>query len=619
MARSRQVIKALMGGAVCVAALLTPALAVQASVQPQTQAQTSAGIVEAMRQRPPQDEVIYFLLPDRFANGDTSNDHGGYAPDRLVSGFDAANPEFYHGGDLAGIIDRLDYLQSLGATAVWMAPIFKNKPVQPTAGRPMAGFHGYWITDFTRPDPHFGEPETMKALVAAAHARGIKVYLDIVTNHTADVIQYRECPKNDCAYRSVADYPYTRQGGVDGAPINEGFRGDGSAADFARLTNPNWAYTPYVPAGEETVKVPAWLNDPIYYHNRGDSTFRNESSTHGDFAGLDDLFTENPRVVEGMIEIFGGWIDEYGIDGFRIDTAKHVNPEFWQAFVPAILERAKARGIPNFHIFGEVYDHDPAGLARHTRIDKLPAVLDFAFQSVATDVATGAKAPHDLALMFAADALYEGGAQAALQLPTFLGNHDMGRIGGFIHKAHPQADDAELLARSKLAHALMMFSRGVPTLYYGDEQGFAGEGGYGGGRQDMWDSQVEAYRNEPRLGGHRPAYDQQAPLYQAIAEMARLRAGDANLRRGLQTVRAAAEEPGLFAFTRAIAEQPGETLVVFNTGAKPLNANIQVDIDSVRWSTTRGDCPATSIAPGTVRVSLAPFEYMICKSEGPSA
>ncbi len=617
MARSRQVMKALVSGAVSVAALLTPALAAQASARPQIQ--PPAGVVEAMRQRPPQDEVIYFLLPDRFANGDASNDHGGYAPDRLASGFDATSPEFYHGGDLAGIIERLDYLQSLGATAVWMAPIFKNKPVQPTAGRPMAGFHGYWITDFTRPDPHFGEPETMKALVAAAHARGIKVYLDIVTNHTADVIQYRECPENDCAYRSVADYPYTRQGGVDGAPINEGFRGDGSAADFARLTNPNWAYTPYVPAGEETVKVPAWLNDPIYYHNRGDSTFRNESSTHGDFAGLDDLFTENPRVIEGMIEIFGGWIDEYGIDGFRIDTAKHVNPEFWQAFVPAILERARARGIPNFHIFGEVYDPDPAGLARHTRVDKLPAVLDFAFQSVATDVATGARTPHDLALMFAADALYEGGAEAALQLPTFLGNHDMGRIGGFIHKAHPAAGDAELLARSKLAHALMMFSRGVPTLYYGDEQGFAGEGGYGGGRQDMWESQVEAYRNEPRLGGHRPAYDQQAPLYLAIAEMARLRAGDANLRRGLQTVRAAAEEPGLFAFTRAIAGQPGETLVVFNTGATPLEANIQVDVDSVRWSAARGDCPATSIAPGTVRVSLAPFEYMICKSEGPSA
>lgn len=578
----------------------------------------AASTVEAMRQRPPQDEVIYFLLPDRFANGDAANDHGGYAPDRLASGFDPSSPEFYHGGDLAGVIQKLDYLQGLGVTAIWMAPIFKNKPVQPTAGRPMAGFHGYWITDFTRPDPHFGEPETMKALVAAAHARGMKVYLDIVTNHTADVIQYRECPANDCAYRSVADYPYTRRGGVDGAPINDGFRGDGGAADFARLTDPTWAYTPYVPAGEETAKVPAWLNDPLLYHNRGDSTFRGENSTHGDFAGLDDLFTENPRVVQGMIEIFGDWIDDYGIDGFRIDTAKHVNPEFWQAFVPAVMERAKARGIPNFHIFGEVYDPDPAGLARHTRVDRLPAVLDFAFQSVATDVANGAKAPDALATMFAADALYEGGPEAALQLPTFLGNHDMGRIGGFVLKAHPQASDDELLARTTLAHALMMFSRGVPTLYYGDEQGFAGGGGYGGGRQDMWDGQVESYRTERRIGGLRAPYDRQAPLYRAIAEMTRLRAADPALRRGLQTVRAAAETPGLFAISRRLPGQTGETLVVFNTGTEPLSANVAVDPSSTRWTAARGSCPIAAAAPGVIRVTVPPLDYMICASEGPA-
>ncbi len=589
------------------------------AVSAQTSAQTpAASTIEAMRQRPPQDEVIYFLLPDRFANGDAGNDHGGYAPDRLVSGFDPSSPEFYHGGDLAGVIQKLDYLQGLGATAIWLAPVFKNKPVQPTVGRPMAGFHGYWITDFTRPDPHFGEPETMKALVEAAHARGMKVYLDIVTNHTADVIQYRECPKNDCAYRSVADYPWTRRGGVDGAAINDGFRGDGGPEDFARLTDPTWAYTPYIPAGEETVKVPAWLNDPLLYHNRGDSTFRGESSTHGDFAGLDDLFTENPRVVQGMIEIFGDWIDDYGIDGFRIDTAKHVNPEFWQAFVPAMMERARARGIPNFHIFGEVYDHDPAELARHTRVDKLPTVLDFAFQSVATDVANGAKAPDALAKMFAADALYEGGAEAALQLPTFLGNHDMGRIGGFVLKAHPQASDAELLARTTLAHALMMFSRGVPTLYYGDEQGFAGGGGYGGGRQDMWDGQVETYRTEQRIGGLRDAYDREAPLYRAISEMARLRAADPALRRGAQTVRAAAEAPGLFAISRALPAQAGETLVVFNTGTEPLSANVVVDPSSTRWTAARGSCPTASAAPGVVRVTVPPLDYMICVSEGPA-
>ncbi len=601
----------MMASAAARLALATAAAAIASSVLAQSPDQT-------FRQRPPQDEVIYFLLPDRFANGDAGNDDGGYGPDPQVSGFDPANPEFYHGGDLAGVIQQLDYIQGLGATAVWLAPVFKNKPVQPTAGRLMAGAHGYWITDFTRPDPHFGEPETMKALVEAAHARGMKVYLDIVTNHTADVIQYRECSTGECGYRSVADYPWTRRGGVDGAPINDGFRGDGGAADFARLTEPTWAYTPYVPAGEENVKVPAWLNDPLLYHNRGDSTFRSESSTFGDFAGLDDLFTENPRVVQGMIEIFGDWIDEYGIDGFRIDTAKHVNPEFWQAFVPAMLERARARGIPNFHIFGEVYDHDPAVLARHTRIDGLPAVLDFAFQSVATDVANGVKAPDALQRLFDADALYEGGAEAALQLPTFLGNHDMGRIGSFVLKAHPTADDEELLARTTLAHALMMFSRGVPTLYYGDEQGFAGDGGYGGARQDMWESQVEAYSSERRIGGPRAPYDRDAPLYRRIAEMARLRADNPALRGGLQIGRAAAEAPGLFAFSRRLDDQPGETLVLFNTGVTPLTTNVSVDPASQRWTASRGACPAASVAPGVVRVTLAPLDYMVCVSESPA-
>lgn len=163
--------------------------------------------------------------------------------------------------------------------------------------------------------------------------------MDIVVNHTADVIQYKECPESRCAYRGVADYPYTRQGGVAGAPINDGFDGK----DFRKLKRTDWAYTPYVPVGQEHAKKPDWLNDPIYYHNRGDSTFAGESSLLGDFATLDDVFTENPRVVAGFIEVYGQWIDDFGVDGFRIDTARHVNPEFWQAFVPAMLARAKAR------------------------------------------------------------------------------------------------------------------------------------------------------------------------------------------------------------------------------------------------------------------------------------
>ena len=153
------------------------ATVLMSAVAGSTLAQTAPApaVLEALRQRPPQDEVIYFLLPDRFANGDPANDHGGYAPQRLVSGFDPTDTDFYHGGDLAGVIQRLDYIQGLGATAVWLAPIFKNKPVQTHGDYTGAAHHGYWITDFTTVDPHFGDEATMRALVDAAHARGMKV------------------------------------------------------------------------------------------------------------------------------------------------------------------------------------------------------------------------------------------------------------------------------------------------------------------------------------------------------------------------------------------------------------------------------------------------------------
>ncbi|MEA2978632.1 MAG: neopullulanase, partial [Alphaproteobacteria bacterium] len=124
----------------------------------------------AYRSRLPEDEVIYFVLPDRFENGDLSNDRGGLTGDRFATGYDPASKGFYHGGDIKGLIKRLDYIQGLGATALWVAPIFKNKPVQGGPGQESAGYHGYWITDFTEVDPHFGTNADFKALVDAVHA-----------------------------------------------------------------------------------------------------------------------------------------------------------------------------------------------------------------------------------------------------------------------------------------------------------------------------------------------------------------------------------------------------------------------------------------------------------------
>jgi glycosidase len=574
------------------------------------------------RARPPEDEVVYFVLPDRFANGDPANDRGGLKGGRLVTGFDPTDKAFYHGGDLKGLIRHLDYIQGLGATAIWVGPIFKNKPVQGPKGQESAGYHGYWITDFTTVDPHFGTEADFKALVDAAHARGMKVYMDIVCNHTADVIRYREGEAAGYAYRSKADYPFTRRGGIDGAAINAGFGGDDdpSPANWAKLTDPAFAYTPYVPKGEEHEKKPDWLNDPIYYHNRGNSNWHGESALYGDFSGLDDLATENPRVVQGMIDIYASWIDRFGVDGFRIDTARHVDPAFWRAFVPAMLARAKADGIPNFHIFGEVatQDIDPGFTARWTHIAALPAVLDMPFASAAVQAVSGRIGTDGIAKVLEEDVLYAGGEKAALQLPTFVGNHDFGRLAMFVKAANPAIGREELLARVRLGYAMVLTLRGVPGIYYGDEQGFAGHGGDQLARQDMFASQVKEYNDEPLVGTDATTaqdnFDPSHPLYREIAALAKLRLATPALTEGLSKIRTSSEKPGLLAVSRFDPASGREVLLAYNTSPAPVTALIEVEARSARFVALAGTCPAAAAAPGAIMLTLPAFGYAVCKA-----
>lgn len=583
----------------------------------------SAADAQSFRSRLPEDEVVYFLLPDRFENGDSGNDRGGLKGDRLQTGFDPTHKGFYHGGDLKGLTARLDYIQALGATAVWLGPIYRNKPVQGAPGQESAGYHGYWITDFTRVDPHFGTNQDLETFVAAAHGRGIKVYLDIITNHTADVIAYKECPHTSCVYRSPADYPYTRRGGLSGEAINSGFAGETvrTPDNFARLTRPDYAYTPFVAREEQQVKVPAWLNDPIWYHNRGDTNFRGESTLLGDFVGLDDLMTENPRVVDGFIEIYGRWIDEFGIDGFRIDTAKHVNAEFWQAFVPAMLDRARAKGIPNFHIFGEVATDriDPALLARSTRVDRLPSVLDFAFRAAVVDTVAGSAPTEVLTHLFNSDVLYDGGPRTAIQLPTFVSNHDVGRFGHFVRRAFPAADDAEVLRRTILAHAMMFTLRGVPVIYAGDEQGFAGDGGDQDAREDMFASQVAVYNDNRLIGSSATTaqsnFDPQHPVFRAIVRLAQLRQEQPALRRGEQVIRNFRDTPGLFSVSRIDPQTGHEIVIAFNTSTEPVDANVAIDVRSSAFNALHGTCSPSAWAPGSYRVRMAPLDFIVCAAE----
>ena len=575
------------------------------------------------RARLPQDEVVYFVLPDRFANGDPANDRGGIKGDRLKTGFDPAAKGFYHGGDLKGLTAHLDYIQALGATAVWFAPVFKNKPVQGAKGDESAGYHGYWITDFSQVDPHFGTNAEFKAFVDAAHARGMKVYMDIVANHTADVIRFREGAAAGYPYRGKGAFPVSRRGGLGGAPINPGFGDDSdpSPANWAALTDPGFAYTPELPKGEERAKTPAWLNDPIWYHNRGNTDWRGESAQYGDFVGLDDLATENPRVLAGFIEIYGSWIDRFGIDGFRIDTAKHVNAEFWRGFVPAMLARAKARGIPNFHIFGEVAtsDYDPALLASWTRNAGLPATLDFAFAHAAVAAAGGAAGTQELARLIDDDVLYEGGAPTALIQPTFLGNHDSGRIGLLLSQQAPTAGASELLARAMLAHAMLLAMRGVPVIYSGDEQGFVGHGGDQLARQDMFASKVPQYTDQPLLGtartGAQDNYDRAHPLYQLIAELSAVRRSTPALTSGRSLVRTFSDKPGLFALSRFDPVTGREVVIAFNTANAPASAPIPVAARSRTFSPLAGQCSLRADGPGSLTVTLPALGFAICAAK----
>ena len=322
-----------------------------------------------------------------------------------------------------------------------------------------------------------------------------------------------------------------------------------------------------------------------------------------------------------MIEIYASWITRFGIDGFRIDTAKHVNPEFWQAFVPAMLETAKAEGIPNFYIFGEVYSDSPNSgyLAQFTRRDGFPTTLDFAFQSAVREVLGRNAPPSVLVDMFDGDVNYEGGDAAAMTMPTFLGNHDMGRFSTLVKSDNPGISQEELLARVKLGHAMLMTLRGAPVLYYGSEQGFVGDGNDQAARENMFPSLTDSYNDNDLIGTDATTasdnFDTTHPLYTLIASLSEMRAAHPALRSGKQMVRTYNDEaPGLVSFARFDAETGDEYLLAFNTSDKDLSANSSIGYTVDALETLSGTCPANVSTAGSVALKLAPFGWCIAKA-----
>ena len=495
-------------------------------------------------------DIIYFVMPDRYKDGDTKNDS--------IGGFNKSLTAFYHGGDLKGLTgtcepgdDGLARIKSLGFTAVWLTPVVTQQEAVGSG----SGYHGYWGVDFLNVDPHLGTNADMANFATCAKKLGLKIILDIVTNHTGDVIKYH-----------------------------------GNEA--------------YIPAAAKNLKKPAWLNTLSNYHNVGDmgSCWGVGNCTKlGDFYGLDDLATEKPQVWKGWAQVYSKWLTDYGISGFRVDTARHVDDMFFKNWSPLIQKSAVSAGIDNFTIFGEAYDYNPFNLMEYVRRNKIQTVLDFPFQAKATEFASGYSNAPTLSMLFEKDDYYTSATSSASNLVTFLGNHDVGRVG-FILGSKRIQPPAQLLPRANLANALLYFSRGIPVVYYGDEVGMTGSnsGNDQNARQDMFATEVENWKTETRIGGS-PIGDGDSfqatntnPIAMYLKQISELRSTNSGLANGVMQVRSSVNS--LFIISKKDSAENKEYIVAFNNSTTDENAEITTATSTGGWQLLLGQSDAVTDA-----------------------
>ena len=493
-------------------------------------------------------DLIYFVMPDRYKDGDKKNNDNG--------GFNTSLTAFYHGGDLKGLTgtceagdDGLARIKSLGFTAVWLTPVV----TQQEAIGAGSGYHGYWGVDFLNVDPHLGTNADMLEFSKCAKKLGLKVILDVVTNHTGDVIKY--------------------------------------------LGN-----SPYIPAESKKLKNPAWLNDLNNYHNVGDvsSCWGNGNCTKlGDFYGLDDLATEKPIVYKGWADVYGQWISKYGISGFRVDTARHVDDKFFKNWSPLIKATANKVNIKDFTIFGEVFDYSTFNLMTYVRQNKIETLLDFPFQAKATEYASGYSNAPTLTALFENDDYYTSAQSSASNLVTFLGNHDVGRVGYIIANKRLQPAD-QLLPRTNLANALMYFSRGIPVVYYGDEVGMTGSnsGKDQFARQDMFPTDIELWKNEIRVGGspigNGDAFSvtSQSPVANYLIKLAEIRKSNPALANGPMLERYS--KYSLYVISKKDVTENREYLVAFNNSDADEVVEVSTATSGASWTQILGTTVVTT-------------------------
>jgi alpha-amylase len=556
---------------------------------------------------------IYFVMTDRYANGDPSNDTGGVSGGRDVTGFDPTSTAWFHGGDFKGLtgnctdpVHGLARVKALGFDAIWVTPPVVNQVSQGDSG----GYHGYWGLDFTRVDPHLGTNDDFANFVSCAHGLGMKVIMDVVVNHTGDVIQleggstYAAGPYRDCHGKPFDPAKYVGK------------------RTFPCLSARTMPHLPFVLPGGKTVKSPAWLDNPLNYHDRGDVDFSSCSQQcyeQGDVYGLDDLFTEKPSVEEGLAAIYAAWIARYRLDGFRVDTARHLNPGFFRLWVPQMLAAARAAGVPDFQIFGEVPVTDSVDLSGYVRNRGLPNVLDFPFQDAAAGYAAGGSSALAIAHRLEDDDYFRGPDGSDPAPATFLGNHDMGRAAFQIQQQGFGLSGDALLQRVLLGYDLLYFLRGAPVVMYGDEVGMIGSGGDQQARQDMFPTQVDEWKTQPRVGsppiGDGSSFDvTDNPIEIRLRRLAQLREQNPALATGATIVRYA--RGGVLAVSRVDAAARREYLALFNNGGAPVTIAVPTSTPDSTWRALFGDAgPMTSDAAGRLTVTVPSADALLLESD----
>jgi len=546
-------------------------------------------------------EVIYQVIVDRFANGDINNDYN------VVPG-DLGR---YQGGDWQGLIDNVDYLVELGVTTVWISPVVRN--VEHDAG--FDGYHGYWTQDFLDVNPHFGDLAKLRELVDVMHDHGILVILDIVTNHVGQVFYY-DINKNGQPDEFIAgsgvESPLTRVTEYD---PDFDIRGVQSFTSLGE-SGPAPTYWVEIPEINRGAPEPPEFANPEWYWRRGRVTvWGNEAracraagidpdadweacydyvrvqEVTGDFpGGLKDLRTDLPEVRQALIDVFTYWIGATDIDGFRIDTVKHVEHDFWIEFATGVREYTESIGKDNFFMFGEVFDGQDWLLGSYTAPGMLDSVFYFSQKFQVYDAVFKYGAPtSNIEDIWAerrvnySDEPHPGGVTDAQGnglspqdvLVNFIDNHDVQR---FLY-------DQPSIERLHNALMLLFTQDGIPCIYYGTEQQFDG-GNDPGNREPLWDS----------------GFDRQNPTYRFISQLAAMRRALPELRFGTQNVHWSTErvgdeqDAGIFAFERRYDGR--RSMIVLNT-----NFEHESETSAEAFGFNR---MTTTFAPGTVLVDVMP-------------